>query len=67
MLLNIYHVIVVNPTKCEKINLPGAQAFAQFLISSDGQKMIGEFGVDEYGQPLFIPDAGKTEAELGLK
>jgi len=23
-------------------------------------------GVDTFGQPLFFPDAGKTEAELGL-
>jgi hypothetical protein len=28
--------------------------------------MIGEFGVDEFGQQLFIPDGGKTDADLGL-
>ncbi len=66
-LLNVYHVIVVNPDKCPKVNVDGAQAFAKFLTSAEGQKMIGEFGVDKYGQQLFIPDADKTDADLGLK
>jgi tungstate transport system substrate-binding protein len=65
-LLNIYHVILVNPTKWPKVNADGAKAFAAFLVSKDGQDLIGMFGVDKYGQQLFIPDAGKTDAELGL-
>jgi tungstate transport system substrate-binding protein len=65
-LLNVYHVITVNPEKWPKVNLEGAKAFADFITSAEGQKIIGEFGVKEYGQPLFIPDAGKTDAELGL-
>lgn len=65
-LLNVYHVITVNPEKWPKTNLDGAKAFADFITSAEGQKIIGEFGVKEYGQPLFIPDAGKTDAELGL-
>jgi len=64
--LNVYHVITVNPEKYPNINLEGAKAFADFITSDEGQKLIGEFGVDKYGQPLFIPDAGKTDAELGL-
>jgi tungstate transport system substrate-binding protein len=64
-LLNIYHVITVNPDKWPKVNYSGAKAFADFLVSSDTQKLIGEFGVDEFGQPLFIPDAGKAEDEVG--
>ena len=67
VLLNIYHVIVVNPEKWPEINLAGAQAFARFMIDADTQKTIGEFGVDKYGQPLFYPDADKTDADLGLK
>jgi len=66
-LLNVYHVITVNPAKWPKVNNEGAKAFAQFLISPETQKMIGEFGVDKYGQPLFTPDADKTDADLGLK
>jgi len=65
-LLNVYHVITVNPEKFPNTNLQGAKAFADFITSDEGQKIIAEFGVDKYGQPLFFPDAGKTDAELGL-
>jgi len=65
-LLNVYHVITVNPEKFPNTNLAGAKAFADFITSSAGQKMIAEFGVKEFGQPLFFPDADKTDAELGL-
>lgn len=66
VLLNIYHVIVVNPEKWPKVNEAGAQAFAQFLVSEETQKFIEDFGVDKYGQPLFFPDAGKDASSLGL-
>jgi len=65
VLLNIYHVIQVNPQKSTKINADGAKAFSDFMVSPDTQQTIGKFGVDKYGQPLFFPDAGKTEAEMG--
>ncbi len=64
-LLNIYHVMQVNPEKFTKINAEGAKAFVEFMVSPDTQKMISTFGVDEYGQQLFTPDAGKKEADLG--
>lgn len=66
VLLNIYHVIVVNPEKWPNTNVAGANAFADFLISPDTQALIGEFGVDKFGQPLFFPDAGKDELSLGM-
>jgi tungstate transport system substrate-binding protein len=65
-LLNVYHVITVNPQKWPKVNVEGARAFADFVTSAKGQQIIGNFGRDKYGQPLFYPDAGKTDAELGL-
>jgi tungstate transport system substrate-binding protein len=65
-LLNVYHVIIVNPEKWPAVNLAGAAAFADFVVSAEGQAMIGAFGVEKFGQPLFIPDAGKAEEELGL-
>ncbi len=65
-LLNVYHVITVNPDKWPKINHEGALAFANFMIDPATQKIIGEFGVDKFGQPLFFPDADKTDADLGL-
>jgi tungstate transport system substrate-binding protein len=65
VLLNIYHVMQVNPEKNDLINGPGGAAFADFMISPEAQAIIAEFGVDKYGQPLFFPDADKTEADLG--
>ena len=65
-LLNVYHVITVNPAKSDNINYEGALAFANFMIDVETQSAIGEFGVDKYGTPLFFPDAGRNPAELGL-
>jgi tungstate transport system substrate-binding protein len=68
VLLNVYHVIQVNPEKFPGvINNDGAKAFADFMISPETQAEIGKFGVDKYGKPLFYADATKTEAELGSK
>lgn len=60
-LLNIYHVIVVNPEKFPKVNTSAARAYADFVVSKDVQAIIGKFGVDKYGSPLFFPDAGKPD------
>jgi len=66
-LLNIYHVITVNPEKYPNLNTEGAKAFAAFLVSKKGQDLISKFGVEKFGSPLFTPDAGKSEADLGSK
>jgi len=66
-LLNIYHVITVNPDKWPKVNAEGAAAFKDFMISADTQTIIGEFGADEFGQPLFVADYGKDESNLAGK
>ena len=58
-LLNIYHVMQVNPEKFDKINAAGAKAYVEFMTAEGTQKIIGEFGKKEFGQPLFFPDAGK--------
>jgi tungstate transport system substrate-binding protein len=65
VLLNIYHVMEVNPQKWPKVNFTGAKAFADFMVSKETQEIIRNFGVDKYGSPLFFPDAGKKEEELG--
>ncbi len=65
VLLNIYHVIEVNPAKWPKVNAAGAKAFADFMVSKQTQKIIKTFGVDKFGSPLFFPDAGKKEEALG--
>ena len=61
ILLNVYHVIEVNPAKWPKVNAAGAKAFADFMVSKQTQKVIKTFGVDKFGSPLFFPDAGKKE------
>lgn len=66
VLLNIYHVMEVNPEKFSKVNKEGAKAFADFLLSKEGQDIITAYGKDKYGQPLFFADGGKTEKDLGL-
>lgn len=53
-LLNIYHVMQVNPEKHDKVNSEGAEAFVEFLISDETQQIIGEFGKEEFGQSLFF-------------
>ena len=65
-LLNVYHVITVNNEKWPKVNYVGAMAFLEFMTASSTQEVIGQFGVDKFGQPLFYPDADKTDADLGL-
>ncbi len=60
-LLNYYHVITVSSTKFPKVNRAGANAFADYLVHPDTQKLIASFGLDKFGQQLFFPDAGKTD------
>lgn len=64
-LLNIYHVMQVNPEKFDKVNAEGGKAFVEFMVAPETQKIIEDFGKDKYGEPLFFPDAGKKMEELG--
>ena len=56
-LLNPYGVIPVAASVNDKINTEGGQAFADWITGPSAQELIGTFGVEEFGQPLFIPDA----------
>ena len=60
-LLNVYHVIVVNPDKHSGLNTTGARAFAAWIVRADIQDVIAKFGVEKAGEPLFFPDAGKPD------
>lgn len=64
-LLNIYHVIELNPAKFAKINVAGGKAFADFMVSKEAQGIIKTFGIQKFGSPLFFPDAGKKAEDLG--
>lgn len=57
ILNNQYGVICVNPEKNDNINNEGAKAFQNWIVSEATQTLIGEYGVEEYGQALFIPNA----------
>ena len=61
ILLNVYHVIGVNPAKWPKVNTEGAKAFSDFMLSAETQGIVKTFGVEKYGGALFFPDAGKPE------
>ena len=67
VLLNVYHVMIVNPEKWDHVNNEGGRAFADYMISPEVQAVIAEYGVEQFGQPLFFPDADKTDADLGLE
>lgn len=60
-LFNQYGVIPVNPEKSETINKESADAFVEWLLSKETAKIIGEFGKEKYGQPLFIPNGKNVE------
>jgi len=64
-LLNIYHVYVVSPTKHAGVHVEQARAFGAFLVAPETQKVIDDFKKAEFGQQLFIADAGKDESKLG--
>jgi tungstate transport system substrate-binding protein len=63
-LLNVYSVMRVNPSNGPKVNTTGGAAFADFMLSAEVQAIVKTFGVDKYGQPLFVPIAGKKDEEL---
>jgi len=58
-LLNQYGVIAVSPIKYPEVNNEGANAFIEWVCSEKTQTVIGEYGVKDYGQALFTPNAGK--------
>jgi tungstate transport system substrate-binding protein len=62
LLFNPYGVIVVNPDKGDHIHAELANSFVDWLIAVPTQEMIAEFGVEEFGSPLFTPDSAPWTA-----
>ncbi|MCK8061134.1 MULTISPECIES: extracellular solute-binding protein [unclassified Fusibacter] len=56
-LLNQYGVIAVNTEKNPAVHLAEAQQFVDWILSKETQEKIRTFGVDQFGQPLFVPNA----------
>jgi tungstate transport system substrate-binding protein len=63
-LLNIYSVMEVNPANGPRVNAAGGKAFADFMLTPEVQGIIKTFGVDKFGQPLFVPIAGKKDEDF---
>lgn len=57
ILFNPYGVIAVNPEKNAEIHADLANQFIDWLISLSTQERISQFGIEEFGQPLFVPDS----------
>ena len=58
-LLNQYGVIAVSPDKYPDTNIEGANAYIEWICSEEVQALIADFGVAEYGEPLFFPNANE--------
>ena len=58
-LINIYHVIELNPTGHARMNVAGGTAFADFVVSRQMQDYLAGFGLRRFGEPLFVPAWGK--------
>jgi tungstate transport system substrate-binding protein len=64
LLLNIYSVMEVNPANGPRVNAAGGKAFAAFILAPETQAVIKTFGLDKYGQALFVPIAGKKDEDF---
>ncbi len=63
-LLNFYHVIDIKKNARARVNAECADEFSKWVVSDQAQQIIGSLGRQEFGQPLFTPDAGRTVEEL---
>ena len=50
---NTYSLIACNPDKLVDINVEGANAFIEWMTSSEAAALIAEYGKQQYGQALF--------------
>jgi tungstate transport system substrate-binding protein len=62
VLLNPYGVLAVNPEMHPNVNAALAAQFVEWLTSVEVQRMIGDYGVDTFGQPLFYPSSAQWQA-----
>lgn len=66
ILFNPYGVMAVNPDKGEHIQVDLANEFIDWLVSVETQELIGQFGIDEFGSPLFTPDSALWREANGI-
>lgn len=58
-LLNQYGIIAVSPEKYPEVNNEAANAMIEWICSEEVQELIGNYGVDQYGEALFTPNANE--------
>jgi len=51
---NTYSIIACNPDTLEGLNTEGAAALIEWMLSDEALELIKNYGVDEYGEPLFF-------------
>ena len=54
MLINRYHALTTNPAMYPQANYELAKKFVEFLKGAQGQKIIGTFGKEKFGEPLYF-------------
>lgn len=65
--LRLHHIILFYEDKGPRRNAKGGQALADFVLSKEGQTIIGEYGRKEFGQQLYYAAAGHNEDSLTPK
>ncbi|HWQ83018.1 MAG TPA: substrate-binding domain-containing protein [Anaerolineales bacterium] len=65
VLFNPYGVIAVNPEKNDQISNDLANQFIDWIISVPTQELIGQFGVADFGAPLFVPNSVLYNEAMG--
>ena len=63
ILLNVYSVIAISPEKHPETNIEMANNLISFLTSDEIQELISNYGIKDYGTPLFYPCAGAEPTE----
>lgn len=58
-LLNQYGIIAVSPEKYPEVNNEAANAMIEWICSEEVQGLIANYGVDQYGEALFTPNANE--------
>ena len=54
-LRNVYSVLRVDPERLDPARAARAEQFEAFMLDTETQRLIAEFGRERFGRPLFRP------------
>jgi tungstate transport system substrate-binding protein len=60
-LFNLYGVIPVSPEKYPWVKYDLAMKFVKYITGKEGQEIIAQYGLAEFGEPLFIPNTQEAQ------